>query len=83
MKLRVSGTKFVAVQVEQNEEIMEPIPLIGLILVAAAVIYYLVYRAKQKRGGEDKLINTDRPPLDIDNKTAGGGAPRDTFPGKT
>ncbi|MCK7553644.1 hypothetical protein MKQ70_00950 [Chitinophaga sedimenti] len=62
---------------------MEPIPLIALILLGTAIIYYLVYRAKKKRGGEDKLINTDRPPLDIDKAKPGGGLPRDTYPGET
>jgi hypothetical protein len=62
---------------------MQPIPLIALILLATAVIYYFVYKAKQKKGGEDKLINTDRPPLKIDDNKPGGGTPRDTYPGET
>ncbi|UYQ94078.1 hypothetical protein MKQ68_03105 [Chitinophaga horti] len=60
---------------------MEPIPLIALILLASAIIYYLVYRAKRKGGGEDKLINTDRPPLKTDDAKPGGGLPRDTYSG--
>ncbi|WP_295117669.1 hypothetical protein [uncultured Chitinophaga sp.] len=62
---------------------MQPIPLIALILLAAVVIYYFVHKAKQKKGGEDKLINRDRAPLNIDDKKTGGGTPRDTFPGET
>lgn len=53
---------------------------IGFILLIGI---YLIIRAVTKgKKGDDKLINRSVPPLDPDNKKAGGGTPRDTYPGQ-
>lgn len=56
-----------------------------LIAVIAIVVllgaYIAIQGVKKKRKGDDKLINRSVPPLDPDNKKAGGGTPRETYPG--
>lgn len=55
------------------------IAVIAIIMLLAA--YVALQGIKRKRKGDDKLINRSVPPLEPDNKKAGGGTPRDTYPG--
>lgn len=57
-------------------------PIVVGIVIVALIVLYFIFQGAWKKKGSDKLINQNKGPLDIDEKTAGGGTPRDTFPGK-
>lgn len=56
--------------------------IIAVIAIIVLLVAYLAIQGtRKKKKGDDKLINRSVPPLEPDNKTAGGGTPRDTYPG--